>query len=254
MIDIHCHILPGMDDGSKSLPQTLKMAEQAVSEGITHIIATPHHKNGAYTNAGQDIQGVVAFVNGKLRREHIPLTILPGQETRVYGDMVEDLKAGEVIPLNAVSNYVCVELPDDHVPHYASKLQFDMQIAGYVPVIVHPERNKEIRGNPDLLHHLVANGALTQVTAASVAGRYGKKIQKFTNQLIDAELTHFIASDAHDPNERLFYMKDAFAVIKKQFGAEKVFQLQQHSEAVVDGLMITVYPPARIKGRKVIRG
>lgn len=253
MIDIHCHILPGMDDGSKSLPQTLKMAEQAVSEGITHIIATPHHKNGAYTNAGGDIQGAVAFVNGKLRREQIPLTILPGQETRVHGDMVGDLKTGEVIPLNVTSNYVFVELPDDHVPHYVTQLQFDMQIAGYLPIIVHPERNKEIRENPDLLHHLVANGALTQVTAASVAGKYGKKVQKFTTQLIDAKLTHFIASDAHDPNKRLFYMKDAYKVIQKQFGAEKVFLLQQNSEAIVDGLTIPVDPPARIKGRKVIR-
>ncbi|WP_309228317.1 tyrosine-protein phosphatase [Virgibacillus saliphilus] len=196
----------------------------------------------------------MAFVNGKLKHEQIPLTILSGQETRVYGDMVADLKAGDIMPLNVTSNYVFVELPDDHVPHYFTKLQFDMQIAGYLPIIVHPERNKEIRANPDVLYHLVANGALTQVTAASVAGKYGRKVQKFTNRLIDAKLTHFIASDAHDPHNRTFYMKDAYHVVHKQFGAEKVFQLMQHSEAVLDELTITVDPPGRIKGRKVIRG
>ncbi|MBP1969201.1 protein-tyrosine phosphatase [Virgibacillus natechei] len=253
MIDIHCHILPGLDDGSKSLPQTLKMAEQAVEEGITHIIATPHHKNGTYINKAEDIQGVVAFVNGKLRHEQIPLTILPGQETRIYGEMVQDLKSGELLPLNATSNYIFIELPDDHVPQYITQLQFEVQIAGYQPIIVHPERNEMIRTNPDLLHQLVSNGALTQVTAASVAGKRGRKLQKFTHQLIGAQLTHFVASDAHDPKKRTYYLKDAYRVMEKQFGAGKVYQLQQNSKAIVDDLSITVDTPSRIKGRKIIR-
>src|SRR5690625_1040727 len=200
MIDIHCHILPGMDDGSKSWPQTLLMAKNAVKQGITHIIATPHHNNGAYVNLKEDIIGAVDYVNGQLRREGIPLTLLPGQEIRIYGDMVEDLKGGDLLPLNGTSNYLFVELPDDHVPHYFPQRQVDVDIAGDVPILIHPERDEEIIATPDIVQRFVSSGAVTQVTAARVVGKFGKKTQTCTSQLIAHQLTPFIASDAHDPN------------------------------------------------------
>ena len=253
MIDIHCHILPGMDDGSKSWPQTLLMAKNAVKQGITHIIATPHHNNGAYVNLKEDIIGAVDYVNGQLRREGIPLTLLPGQEIRIYGDMVEDLKDGDLLPLNVTSNYIFVELPNDHVPHHFPQLQFDLQISGYVPIIVHPERNEEIMANPEILYRFVSNGALTQVTAASVVGKLGKKTQRFTSQLIDHQLTHFIASDAHDPKKRTFFLAEAYKAIDKQFGKEKVQALKQNSEAIIDDISIVMDPPRHIRERKLFR-
>ena len=198
MIDIHCHILPGIDDGAKTMEDSLAMAAQAVQQGITKIIATPHHKNGKYENRKQDILPKVAELNKVLKEKGIPLDILPGQEPRIYGELVEDYQKGEIVTLNDGNQYVFLELPSAHVPRYTGKLLYDIQSEGLTPIIVHPERNQELIQNPDLLYEFVKNGTLTQVTAASMAGDFGKKIKKFSHQLIEANLTHFIASDAHN--------------------------------------------------------
>ena len=251
MIDIHCHILPGVDDGASSLTESLAMARAAEKEGIQKIIATPHHQNGAFMNNGADIIGVVDYLNGKIQEEQIAVQILPGQETRIYGDMLADLKNGDVLPLNETSGYVFVELPASHVPEYSTQLLFDMQIAGYKPIIVHPERNLELMDNPDKLYRIVKNGALTQITAASVIGKSGKKIEKFTRQLLEANLTHFIASDAHHSKKRSFHMRAAYQDIKKEHGNDLVYQLMENSEALVNGFAVQMDAPERVSTRKM---
>ena len=97
-----------------------------------------------------------------------------------------------------------IEFPSSHLPRYANKLLFDLQVQGIVPIIVHPERNREIMENPDRLYNLVKEGALSQLTGTSVTGKMGKKIQKFSFDLIQTNLTHFIASDAHNTTTRPF--------------------------------------------------
>ncbi|MEC5423412.1 tyrosine protein phosphatase [Virgibacillus sp. C22-A2] len=250
MIDIHCHILPGVDDGAKSLTESLAMAREASKQGIYKIIATPHHNNGSFNNTGENIIGAVNYLNGKLSEEHIPVEILPGQETRIYGDMLEDLEKGIVLPLNVTSGYVFIELPTSHVPQYTTQLLFDLQIAGYKPIIVHPERNHELIEHPDKLYRIVKNGALTQVTAASLMGVIGKKVQQFSHQLLAANLTHFVASDSHDLKKRGFYMREAYRDIKKNYGNAVAFQLMENSELLVSGQAIQKDPPERIVAKK----
>lgn len=250
MIDIHCHILPGVDDGARTLTESVMMAKEAVSQGITKIVATPHHNNGSFQNLGPDIIGAVDYLNGQMQQENIPVEILAGQETRVYGDMLEDLENGQVIPLNKTSNYVFVELPPHQVPKYTTQLLFDMQIAGYKPVIVHPERNHELIDNPDKLYRIVKNGALTQITAASMLGHIGKKSQRFANQIVEANLTHFMASDAHNFKKRGFYMREAIRYLKKNYGNQTAFQFMENSELMVLGQTINKEPPERIKPKK----
>ncbi|WP_088052506.1 tyrosine-protein phosphatase [Virgibacillus dakarensis] len=251
MIDIHCHILPGVDDGARTLTESLAMAHEAASQGIQKIIATPHHHNGSFDNPGQDVIGAVEYLNWKFQEEQIPVEIVPGQEPRINGDVVEDLKRGDILPLNVTSGYVFIELPSSHVPQYTTQLLFDVQIAGYKPIIVHPERNHELMDNPDKLYRMVKNGALTQITAASVVGKNGGKVQKFTNQLVEANLTHFVASDAHNVKKRGFYMQDAFEQIKKQFGNMMQYQFMENSEALIVGKPIHADEPERIKAKKL---
>ncbi|MFD1037243.1 tyrosine-protein phosphatase [Virgibacillus byunsanensis] len=150
-----------MDDGSQTLTESLAIERTAAEKGIHKIIATPHHNNGVYIDKGSNILGLVGYLNVKLQEEGIPIEILPGQETRIYGGFLEGLTDGSVLPLNIDSGYVFIELPTSHVPQYAIQLLFDIQIQGYKPIIVHPERNQEIMENPNKLYLMVKNGALT---------------------------------------------------------------------------------------------
>jgi protein-tyrosine phosphatase len=252
MIDIHCHILPNVDDGPKGIEESLDMAKQAVAEGIKTIIATPHHKNEKYENNKLSIYKAVEELNNILAQQKIDLKILPGQETRIYGEMIEGLEQNEVMPLNEQGNCVFVELPSGHVPRYTTQLLFDMQMKGYIPIIVHPERNQEIIENPEILYQLVKKGALTQVTASSVTGHFGKNIKKFTHQLIEANLTHFIASDAHNTTSRGFKMAEAYATIQKTFGNDMVYLFHENSELLLKGSSVHKEVPERVKRKKLL--
>ncbi|MBB6454526.1 protein-tyrosine phosphatase [Salirhabdus euzebyi] len=252
MIDIHCHILPSMDDGAASIRESITMAQAAAEEGIRTIIATPHHLDGKYNNTRTDIEKAVYQLNETLKESNIPITILPGHETRINGDLVDRIQKEEILPLNKTSKYVFVELPSSHVPHYTSQLLFDIQVAGYTPVIVHPERNSVLTQNPDLLYRFVRNGALTQVTAGSVCGKFGKKIQKFTQDMIEANLTHFVASDAHNTTTRGFYLKEAYEQIKKDFGNGMVFYFMENTESLIENEAVVGDQPHRIKKKKIL--
>jgi protein-tyrosine phosphatase len=251
MIDLHCHILPNVDDGPETIAESVEMAKEAVRQGIKTIIATPHHRNEKYENLGQTIFRQVEEFNRVLKSENLDLTVLPGQETRIFGEMVEGLGSGEVLSLNQ-GKYVLVELPPGHVPRYTGQLLFDIQLKGFVPVIVHPERNQEIIENPEVLYQLVKKGALTQVTASSVSGHFGKGIKKFSLQLIEANLTHFVASDAHNTSSRGFKMVEAYGAIEKNFGVEVVYMLRENAELVLQNRSVYKEAPLRVKKRKLL--
>ncbi|MBY0097331.1 tyrosine-protein phosphatase [Mesobacillus maritimus] len=251
MIDLHCHILPGIDDGAQSDKESLAMARLAVQEGITTIIATPHHKNGRYFNSKQDVLVKVAELNKLLTEEKIALKILPGQESAINGEMIEDFNNGQIMTLND-TNYVFVELPSDHVPRYTEKMLFDLQLKGLIPIIVHPERNREIHERPEMLYKLVEKGALAQLTAGSICGRFGKKIKSFSEQLIEANLVHFIASDAHNVTSRAFHLGQANDLVEKQYGVDMVYLFTENAELVVEGLNVYKEQPQRVKRKKFL--
>ncbi|MFB3170032.1 CpsB/CapC family capsule biosynthesis tyrosine phosphatase [Neobacillus sp. 179-C4.2 HS] len=250
MIDIHCHILPGVDDGAQSLSDSIEMAKRAVEQGIHTIVASPHHKNSRYENPKKEIIDGVKELNEALRLEKIDLEVLPGQEVRIHGEMLEGYELGDILPVNHTP-YVLVEFPSNHVPRYTDKLFYDLQMKGLVPVIVHPERNQEIIERSDILYQLVEKGALTQITAASVSGDFGKKIKNFSLQLVEANLTHFIASDAHNVNKRSFKMREAFGVIEKKYGIDMVYYFDENAALLIDGKHVYKEDPERIKRKKL---
>ncbi|MCF3942632.1 tyrosine-protein phosphatase [Oceanobacillus alkalisoli] len=251
MIDIHSHILPGIDDGAQTEVDSLQMARAAVKEGITTIVATPHHRNGKYDNERDNIVRWVDTLNELITNEGIPLTVLPGQETRINGDMIAELEKEIILPINN-TKYVFVEFPSAHVPRYASQMLFDIQVAGYIPIIVHPERNQELIEHPNRLYEFVKKGALTQVTAASVVGKFGKNIQKFSRQIIEANLTHFIASDAHNTTTRGFAMNEAFQLIQNDYGDDYVYMYLENSQLLIDNQNVNRVEPSNIKRKKFL--
>lgn len=252
MIDIHCHILPGVDDGAQEYEDALKMADQAIGNGITDIIATPHHQTRRFYNEASQVERAVSELNEYLQSHGRKLKIHPGQEIRLYGEIIQDFKEGLNLPLQSKTNpYVLIEFPSSQVPVFAERTIYDLLVAGYRPIIAHPERNSAIIENPDKLYQLINQGALSQLTATSVAGAFNKKVQKFSFELIEANLAHFIASDAHNTAERGFAMQKAYEIADKSLGATDVFKL--NAEAVLKGGMVSVHPPSEIKKKSFIK-
>lgn len=251
MIDIHSHILPGIDDGAQTPEDSLAMAEAALANGIRTIVATPHHKNGAFDNYKTDIEAHVTHLNDLFVAHELPLTVLPGQEVRVYGEVLEDLTDNEILPVN-YSKYILIEFPSSSVPHYAERLFYNMQVEGYTPVIVHPERNRELMRNHEKMFEFVRRGALTQITAGSVIGKFGKDVQTFTHQLIVANLTHLVASDAHNTTTRGFCLQEAYAEINKTYGIDTHYMFMENAHLLIDNMNLNRFEPSMIKKKKFL--
>ncbi|OEH92136.1 tyrosine-protein phosphatase [Bacillus solimangrovi] len=252
MIDIHCHILPGVDDGAVTIDDSIKMARAASEEGISKIIATPHHKNGKYNNLKIDIMEHVVQLNKVLEKNDINVKILPGQEIRLNGELLSDYALGKILTLNNTNKYLFIELPSNHVPRYTERLIFDIQLQNLIPIIVHPERNSQITENPNVLYEFVKNGALTQITASSLTGHFGKKVKQFTHKLIDANLTHFIASDAHNITSRTFNLRAAYENIEQIYGMDMRYMFQENAQYLVNAEMVYKEPPERVKTKKFL--
>lgn len=254
MIDLHCHILPGLDDGAKNWDESLNMARLAVSEGITHILATPHHMNRSWINPKETVLSLTNELQERLDAENIPLTVFPGQEVRLHGEIIKNMNNNEICFIDEGDRYVLIEFPTSEVPAYAERLFYEMQTNKITPIIVHPERNHGILKDPNILYEFSNRGILSQVTAASYIGKFGKEIEKLSYKLIKHNLVHFIASDAHNTTNRLFHMKEAMQKLEKDFGKEKVRFFDQTTRDLINGDSIMTSEPLRIEEKKKFFG
>lgn len=253
MVDIHSHILWGLDDGAHNPEETLEMARVGVENGITHVIATPHHYNGTYSNPASVVYARIEEANELLRENHIPLVILPGMEIYLNGEIGNDLDVVEqtLVPLGGNSNYLLIEFPYNHVPRYTERLFFDIQLKGFVPIIAHPERNIGIRDNPNILYELIKKGALSQVTAASVAGFFGDTLQKLSLKLIKNNLVHFIASDAHNVKRRGFVLREAHETIDKKLESSYTDYFLENAQSLIENRSIHTLEPHKPVRKKI---
>lgn len=219
MIDIHTHILPGIDDGAANWNDTLNMAKAAVAEGITTIIATPHHANGRYTNTADEVLELIRHINEQLTEEGIPISIRSGQEIRWHKDWLEAWFREELLSL-ADSSYVLIELPSARIPEEIYELIHELNILKIKPIIAHPERNAEVMKHPERLAELIDLGAFAQVTTHSLLGGFGRRVEKLAWTLCKSGLIHIVSSDAHHVEHRGFRMREAYIEIRKRMGEE----------------------------------
>ncbi|WP_440969863.1 tyrosine-protein phosphatase [Peribacillus frigoritolerans] len=247
LIDIHSHILPGVDDGSADMKESLNMARKAVEVGITHIFATPHHLNEEYVNVKSNIIDRVVSLNESLKQSNIPLTIHLGQEVRIHRDIFTSLEKEEILTLDDNGTYLMLELPAGNVPAYTQEVIYELLLKGITPIIVHPERNKELIANHKLLFELVQEGALTQLTSGSIIGLFGKNIKVFSKRIIEHNLAHFIATDAHNIGSRGFSLQAAYETITKLYGIERTFFFKENAELLIQGQSPSVDRPLQIK-------
>lgn len=235
MIDLHSHILPGVDDGAQTLEDSLEMARKAISQGITHLMCTPHHNNGKYNNpADQIIRDVVALQN-ELDQRGLDLTLLEGQEVRLTELLLTAIKREEILFTDLDNTYLLIEFPTNEIPIYAEQMFYRLLNQGHVPVIVHPERNAVFREEPNRLVSFLEMGTLTQLTAPSIVGIFGSEIQKTARLMLEHQMLYMVASDAHNLRHRTFLMKEAYEEIEKIGGREMVAAMQQMAKDLVNG-------------------
>jgi len=235
MLDLHCHILPGIDDGAEDIDASLAMAEKAISQGITHILCTPHHNNGKYVNPKEFVIHQVKNLQAELDKRNLPLTLFEGQEVRITGDLLEEIEQHRILFTDVANTYLLIEFPTMDVPAYTEQLLFDLRARGHVPIIVHPERNAKFREDPNRLIPFLEMGCLAQLTAPSYVGIFGKSIQKTAKQMVEHRLVQMVASDAHGVHKRNFYLKEAFEAIEQDFGSDYVKQMEQVAKDVLNG-------------------
>ncbi|MEE9165290.1 MAG: CpsB/CapC family capsule biosynthesis tyrosine phosphatase, partial [Nitrospinota bacterium] len=206
-IDIHTHILPEMDDGSKSWEETLQMCRIAVEDGIKTIALTPHIRNGAYWFEEEEISQKAGELKKHVKEHGIALNITTGADVHLDPETLALIEKG-IYSINPGRKYVLIELPDDHIPQKMEENIFHLLIKGITPILSHPERNYEIQRNPQKLYELVNKGLLAQVTASSITGGFGIEAKKTAEVLIRHRLVHIIASDAHSVNWRPPVLKE----------------------------------------------
>ena len=235
MIDLHSHLLPDIDDGSASMRASLRMARDAVAEGIEAMLMTPHHMNGRYRNNKADVVALTADFQAMLDQEGVPLQVFPSQEVRINGELIEALAADEILFADEGNQYLLLEFPDDDVPTYSADMIFNLMQRGIRVQIAHPERNTKLMAQPEILYQLVERGAIAQVTASSYVGAFGKKVQKFAEAIVSHNLGHVFVSDVHDLPNRTYNMQAAFEKLRKKQGAEVSDLFALNAEAIIDG-------------------
>lgn len=210
--DIHCHIVPGIDDGSASLAESLAMARMAEADGTKSLIATPHQLGTNSEVSAEAIRKGVADLQNALNAEGIGISVIPGADVRIEPELPKLVKQGKVLTLAEKGKHVLLELPHETYfslePLLAALARQDL-----VGILSHPERNRGIIRKPEAMWDVVRAGGLLQITAASLTGAFGRAPQKIAEMCIDERLIHFIASDAHDTKNRPFGMQAAYDTI-----------------------------------------
>ncbi|MCY3048564.1 tyrosine-protein phosphatase [Aerococcus urinae] len=252
MIDLHCHILMGLDDGPKQIEDSLALARQAQAQGVTHIVCTPHHMNRSWMNPRTKVAQAIQDFQALLDREGIDLTLFPGQELRLHGEILDNIKKGQICFYDEFGKYLLIEFPTGGVPQYTDRVFYELGIQGIRPVIAHPERNKAIQKDPEILKDLVERGALGQVTAASLNGKLGRQVKRLSLDLIEVNLIHVVASDAHHPKRRPFDLAPAYDQVEKNFGKEVSQRFDQTARDLVNGDPIDIGGVSSVRKKKFL--
>ena len=199
MLDLHCHILPGIDDGPSTMDQSIEMAIAAFRDGTRTIVATPHSRDVNERSTVACVRALAAQLNEELRARSIPLDVVLGMENHLALDTPEQVDAGASLPIEG-TRCILIELPFELYPYHTRDTLLSLRSRGMLPVVVHPERNRAIQQDPLLLAGLVQDGAVSQITAGSLTGDMGPDAQRSAEELMRLGLAHVIASDGHAPS------------------------------------------------------
>jgi protein-tyrosine phosphatase len=246
MIDVHSHILHGIDDGPTEIEESLEMARIAVADGTKTIVATPHAP-GPRTYTANLLRRRLAELREALQREAIPLEVLPGNELFYNANLVEMLHTGAFLTYNNTRTVLIETFISEPFPRDFRQAVYDLQIAGYRVVLAHPERISDVQDDPNILIPLIERGVLMQLTAQALTGEQGKHMQSLAEKLVKHHLVHLIASDAHGVSYRPPQLSEAYEHTVSLAG-EKTAQamVRDVPAALINGERLDVPEPQRV--------
>lgn len=236
MIDVHLHILPGVDDGPATLADSLALARSLVEEGVRVAVATPHYNDEYPQRSAHEIFERVGDLQREFDRNAIPLRLLAGHEALIQPGLAADVQSGRVATLNG-SRYLLLELWNSSWMPETERVIFDLRLLGIVPLLAHPERYAAIQQDSNRLKTLIDQGILAQLTAGSLLGMQGKTARKCAETLLKRGLIHCIASDAHGPGRR------PPAILQGMQAAERIVGRVQVEQ------LIETYPASMLQNR-----
>lgn len=220
MIDIHCHCLPGLDDGAGTMEESIEFCRMAAADGVHTIVATPHMRDDTFPNTREAVLSAHLRLRERLRRESIPIRLLPGAEVHLAADLTERCGNGELVTYGDAGKYLLLELPYQQFPARVEDVVFQLRLLGVTPVLAHPERIAYFFDDPARLGRLIELGALTQFTASSLSGKFGARIQEFCWDMLHRGWVDAIGSDAHDLEYRPPRLSEAVARLEEWIGEE----------------------------------
>ena len=247
MIDLHSHILHGLDDGAGSLEESLRMCEMSYRDGIRTIVATPHTLNGVYQNNRSTILAKVRELRTALeespfllnkRQNETAFVILPGADVHLSQETLPQLDQGKVTTLGDGGKSLLIEFPTERIPDGAEHILLQLIEKGIIPVITHPERNLDVLQRPQRYRQMIMMGCFGQVTAISLTGGFGREVRQFSENLLKHRLIHVIASDAHSTDGRAPVLTSGVEAAGKIVGKEEAWR------------MVTDYPQAILEGER----
>jgi len=247
MVDLHCHILSRMDDGAKSFEESLAMAEMAIADGITHVVATPHASpefRFDYARVKASVAQLQQAVGGRLE-------LATGCDFHLSPENVAALKKSPSPFCIGQKGYLLVELNDFAIPPAVDRILYEIQLAGLRPIITHPERNGILRSQPERLEKWIRNGCYGQVTGGSLTGAFGSNVREKSVEWVGRGLVHFIASDAHNTTSRPHKLQPAYEAVEKEFGRAKAEALLvENPRAALEGRGLPHVPEIAGEPRK----
>lgn len=250
MIDLHCHILPGLDDGPASVEDSLEMCRIAAADGIRVVVATPHMLNGMFRVERRDVLDGVRRLSEVVREASIPLEILPGADVHLDQSVPGFLGRGELVTLADIGRHLLLELPQDIVPEGTAELLFQVQLKGVTPIITHPERNVAIQQNPSILNGLVGAGTLTQITAGSLTGTFGDRVRNCALGMLRSRTAHLVSTDAHNTGRRSPRLSEARRIVEAEVGSEEAERIfEERPVRILAGAYVEAPEPVTDSGR-----
>lgn len=235
MIDIHSHILPGMDDGPRTMNEAMDMARMAVEDGIAGMICTPHWHPMLWPNEFQAVCRAVEVMQERLCAEGVALRLWPGSELCLDAAVPQELEEGRLGSLNGRS-WTLLELPGAVEPKGLEEFLWDMGQRGFRVILAHPERYDYIRRDPARLHSLISMGVAVQITASSLLGRFGPETTSLCQLLMEHRLVHFLASDGHGIRTRRPLLSQAVRAAAAVVGEAEARRLvHEHPLSVLRG-------------------
>lgn len=250
MIDLHCHLLPGIDDGARDLETSLEMARMAVADGITTIACTPHILPGVYDNDPDFIREKTRTLQVELARAGIPLTLVTGSDAHIRADFVDAVETNRILSLNN-SRYVLLEPTQHVIPPRMANLLLDALARGIVPILTHPERLTWIGQHYPMIERVVRSGVLVQITAGSLTGGFGPGPRKHAEWMLCEGLVHLLATDAHGTRRRPPLLAEAVRIAERLIGAEEASHLvHTRPRAILENRVTMVAPRIKVDQRK----